>query len=65
MNRKNPVPNGFFKYAVENIRRFIEIDGEKYASYFAHGYARYLPVSAEHLLQEAKSPAPQQDGHMQ
>ena len=51
---KYPVPAGFHQHAVENVRRAIGIDGEKYASYFAHGYARYLPVSAGQILAEAK-----------
>ncbi len=52
--QKYPVPAGFHDLAVENVRRFIEIGGEKYASYHAYGYAQYLPVNCEQLMAEAK-----------
>lgn len=55
---KYPVPAGFHQHAVGNVRRFIDIDGEKYASYFAHGYARYLPVSVDQIMAEAKALPP-------
>ena len=54
MTRKYPIPVGFHQHAIENVRRFIEIGGEKYAAYHAHGYAQYLPVSSEQLMAEAK-----------
>ena len=54
MEKRYPTPVGFHQHAVDCVRRFIEIDGEKYASYHAHGYARYLSVSVKELLDEAK-----------
>jgi hypothetical protein len=52
------IPAGFHEHAVECIRRFIEIDGEKYASYHAYGYAQHLGISAEQLMAEARSGSP-------
>ena len=54
----HPLPAGFHEYAVENVRRFIEIDGEKYASYHAYGYAQSLGISTEQLMAEAKLTPP-------
>lgn len=48
----------YHRRAVDHVRKFIEIGGEKYASYHAHGYARYLVVSVDQLIAEAKLPPP-------
>lgn len=47
----------YHRRAVDHVRKFIEIGGEKYATYHAHGFAKYLPVSSEELIAEAKKVA--------
>lgn len=45
------------QYAVDNVRKFIEVGGEEYASYHAHGYARCFKLDFDKLMEEAKAPA--------
>ena len=44
----------YHRRAVDHVRKFIEIGGEEYAIYHAHGFAKYLPISVEGLMTEAK-----------
>lgn len=65
VKKEYPIPVGFHQYAVGNVRRAIDIDGEKYATYLAHANAPYLTISVEQIMAEAKAlpPFTGSDGH--
>lgn len=45
----------YHRRAVEDVGKFIEIGGEEYASCHAYQYAKYLPISRDELMTQAKA----------